>query len=249
MSNVVFCKYLGSWKGSNPGVLRGILTRVLKGVKLYLFGDNFCTAGGRELKFCRMVRAYCRQLLAKFQIAVTNSLRVVTVFVIWKFWFRFAHAWCQWSLGPPGLILVVKFEFQQLMHFWWEISQWHSKTLDLFQKYSGLERNLFCNDWDKLSLFLINLISKSWVVKQWMWMSSMSSTALPHMTFVCKISVFTCKLWANLNWLFVLGHSLLRPTSNNLKKMYSLRSLGVWFLSVQSPLLDSWLLFLLGFES
>ena len=31
------------------------------------------------------------------------------------------------------------------------------------------------------------------------------------------MSVFTCKPRANLNWLFVLGHSLLRPTSNNLK--------------------------------
>ena len=39
------------------------------------------------------------------------------------------------------------------------------------------------------------------------------------MTFVCKISVFTCKLRADLNWLFVLGHSLLRPTSNNLKNV------------------------------
>ena len=39
------------------------------------------------------------------------------------------------------------------------------------------------------------------------------------MTFVSKMSVFTCKPWENLNWLLVLGHSLLRPTSNNLKNV------------------------------
>ena len=51
---------------------------------MYLFGDNFGTAGGGELKFCRMVCAYCGQLLAKFQVAATNSLRVITVFVDMK---------------------------------------------------------------------------------------------------------------------------------------------------------------------
>ena len=46
-----------------------------------LFGNNFRTAGGRGLKFCRMVRACCEQLLAKFQVAATNSLEVMAVFV------------------------------------------------------------------------------------------------------------------------------------------------------------------------
>ena len=64
------------------------------------------------------------------------------------------------------------------------------------------------------------------------------------MTFVCKISVFTSKPQANLNWLFVLGHSLLRPTSNNLKNVLPeiLRCLvpecpqsSAWFLTPFPP--------------
>ena len=64
------------------------------------------------------------------------------------------------------------------------------------------------------------------------------------MTFVSKMSVFTCKPRANLNWLFVLGHSLLRPTSNNLKTVLPeiLRCLvpecpksSAWFLTPFPP--------------
>ena len=81
-------------------------------------------------------------------------------------------------------------------------------------------------------------------MKQWTWMSSISSTTLPHMTFVCKISVFTCKPWENLNWLFVLGYSLLGPTFNNLKTVLPeiLRCLvpecpksSAWFLTPFPP--------------
>ena len=74
---------------------------VLKEMKMYLFGDNFWTTGGMGLKFCRMVCAYCEQLLAKFQVAATSSLGVIAVFVFWKFWFSFAHAHYQWSLAVP----------------------------------------------------------------------------------------------------------------------------------------------------
>ena len=54
---------------------------VLKGVEMCLFGDNFRTAGDRELKFCRIVHAFCEQLLTKFQVAATNSLEVMAVLV------------------------------------------------------------------------------------------------------------------------------------------------------------------------
>ena len=58
------------------------------------------------------------------------------------------------------------------------------------------------------------------------------------------MSVFICKPQANLNWLIVLGHSLLRPTSNNLKNVLSeiLRCLvpecpksSAWFLTPFPP--------------
>ena len=75
-------------------------------------------------------------------------------------------------------------------------------------------------------------------------MSSICSTTLLCMTFVSKMSVFACKLQANLNWLIVLGHSLLRPTSNNLKNVLPeiLRCLvpecpksSAWFLTPFPP--------------
>ena len=91
------------------------------------------------------------------------------------------------------------------------------KNLRFVAKVQWFWKKLFLSGWGKLSLILINLIWISQVVKQWTWISSISSTTLPRMTFMSKISVFTCKPRANLNWLFVLGHSLLRPTSNNLK--------------------------------
>ena len=62
--------------------------------------------------------------------------------------------------------------------------------------------------------------------------------------FVSKMSVFTCKPQANLNWLFVSGHSLLRPTSNNLNNVLPeiLRCLvpecpksSAWFLTPFPP--------------
>ena len=99
MGNAVFCKYVGSWKESNPGSWKESSQGSWKELKMYLFGNNFGTTGGRELKFCRMVHAYCKQCLAKFQVAAPNSLRVIAVFVIWKCWPKFAHTRCQWSLG------------------------------------------------------------------------------------------------------------------------------------------------------
>ena len=87
---------------------------VLKEVEMYLFGDNFWTAGGRGLKFCRMVRAWCKPLLAKFGITTIKTLWVIPLFVVQKFWLNFAHARCQGFWGPPEQILAVKFEFQWL---------------------------------------------------------------------------------------------------------------------------------------
>ena len=150
-SNAVFSKYLGSWKESWQGSW--------KELKMNLFGNNFWTTGGRGLKFCRMVCAYCEQLLAKFQVTASNSLRVIAVFVIWRFWPIFAHAQCQWSLGVPWVGFGSKLWISMVdATFSGKQAKWHLKTLELFQKHSGLERNLFWHDWDKLSLILINLI-------------------------------------------------------------------------------------------
>ena len=160
MNNAVFCKYSGSWKESCQGSW--------KELKMNLFGDIFWTTEGRVLRFCRMVYAWHEHLLTRFQAAATNSLRVIAVFVFKNYWPKFARAQCQWSLGPPELILVVKFEFQWCWcYFWQETCQWHPKTFKLLQKCNGLERKLFWNDCDKLSLFLMNLIWFCWVVKQW----------------------------------------------------------------------------------
>ena len=127
---------------------------------------------------------------------------------------------CAVSVVPVGLLNCFWWKilnFNGWCYFWRETCQWHPKMLDLLQKYSGLERKFFWNNWDKMSLYFTILIWNNCVVKQCTSMCSISSTTLPHMTFVSKMSVFTCKLWENLNWLLVLMHSLLRPTSSNLK--------------------------------
>ena len=97
--NAVFCKYLGSWKESNPGSWKESWQGSWKELKMNLFGDSFWITGSRELKFCRLVRTWCTHLLTKFGVSAANSLWVITVFVIKIYWPRFAHAWCQWSLG------------------------------------------------------------------------------------------------------------------------------------------------------
>ena len=76
-----------------------------------LFGDNFRTAGDRDLKFCRVVRACCEQLLAKFQVAATNSLEVMAVLCFEKFDFVLRMRTISGPWGSPEMILVLKFEF------------------------------------------------------------------------------------------------------------------------------------------
>ena len=87
---------------------------VLKEVKMYLFGDNFWTAGGRGLKFCRMVRTWCKQLLAKFGVTTIKSLWVIPLFVVPKFDSILRMRSVSGPWGPPEQILAVKFEFQRL---------------------------------------------------------------------------------------------------------------------------------------
>ena len=132
-------------------------------------------------------------------------------------------------------------------YFWQETCQWHPKMLNLQQKCNGLERKWFWTKWDKMSLYFTVLIEICYIVKQWTSRCSISSTTLPSMTFVSKYGWFSCIPWTKPDWLPSVGHNLLRPTSNNSKHTpWDLEVFGI--LSVQGPLLDSWLVLLLGFE-
>ena len=56
------------------------------------FGNNFGTAGGRELKFCRLVRASCvGTFWLSFKSCTPRVLRDIAVFVFLKTATKFAH--------------------------------------------------------------------------------------------------------------------------------------------------------------
>ena len=134
---------------------------VLKGVQMCLFGNNFRTTGVRELKFCRMVRAYCEQLLANFQVAATNSLEVMAVLVFWKFCFCFVHARYQWSLGVPWVDFGTK--------VW---------ILMVDANFGGKQANGIQN---------LEFVPKSTVVLKWICFEWLGQTVLDFDRFDCKI--------------------------------------------------------------
>ena len=123
-----------------------------------------------------------------FRLLLPIALKLWLFLCIEKFWFCFAHAHYQWSLGVPWVDFGAKVWILMVDANFGRKQANGIQNLKFVQKFIvvAFEMNLFWGGWDKLSLTSIDLITKSWVVKQWTWMSSISSTTLPRMTFVYK---------------------------------------------------------------
>ena len=149
MSNAVFCKYGWSWKEPCQGSW--------KELKMNPFGNDFWMGGDRELKFCRMMAHIMWAPCVKISGLYCQYSQKYHCFCVWNFLPKFAHAQFQWSLWASWIDFGGKFWILTVdTTFGGKPANGIQKTLNMLQKYNGLERKLFWNDWDKLSLFLID---------------------------------------------------------------------------------------------
>ena len=114
-NNAVFYKYLGSWKESCPGSWKESWQGSWKELKMNLFGDNFWTAGDRGWNFA----GWCMPSVSNFWLNFRSLLPIASELSLFLWFENFDPNLHMCNVnglwGPPGLILVVKFEFQWLM--------------------------------------------------------------------------------------------------------------------------------------